>query len=227
MHRIFQKKNIPLIIFVFIELVLWILILLGPTIGLNNVIPLQYSAVCVAFLATFVFIRKMGLIHLAFLFIAIADIFLTILGQNYIVPGLAFFICASLAFAVIIYLRSKKEVKRPQIIFRIVLTIVALVTFLLIPNTNAVLVLSAVYGINLLINLAFSFYLEKRNWLFSIGLICFVLCDIFVAFGSLREMNFISGSGFAFDLLTGYIVNTSWLFYVPCLTLLVLSEVHE
>ena len=77
MRKLFCKQNIPLIAFITIELLLWLFISFSFVFVSIDVRGFEYAAVCLAFVASFVIIRKVKIIHLAFFFIVLADLLIS------------------------------------------------------------------------------------------------------------------------------------------------------
>ena len=119
---------------------------------------------------------------------------------------------------------TKEKTKLPILIVRLVLTFVGALVVGIVSKGNATLILTAMYGVNLITNVISSFAKEKIDWLLSIGLICFVLCDISIGLntGILMGLFPSRGNGL-YNFIAAVNFNTGWLWYIPCLTLLSLS----
>lgn len=223
MLKLFKKENILPGIFVLIELTLWILILFVNT---HITRELEFVSVCLAALFAFLDLKHFNLIKLGFIFIILGDLFLTLLSPSKVIAGLCSFICVSLIFAVYIFVNQKDQFKMTHLAIRALFTFIAgLLVGLLVPDVNAVLILTAVYGVNLILNVVLSFSLKQKNVLFITGLICFLLCDIYVGISCAKDMGIFEYHGSHFiESILGYGFNLAWFFYIPCLTLLSLAS---
>jgi len=154
-----------------------------------------------------VILRPIGLI-----FVAIADIFLT-LNPGPIRIGLVFF-CISQSFF-FIWILWKSRWKLTRQIVTAVCVIAALFTAMLLlgfyEREGALFcVLVSIYAGEFITNIAFSF-IRRCGLLFSLGLIFYFICDIFVA------LTFVSDV----EIFTKLV----WVFYLPGLAMIGMSSV--
>ena len=164
----------------------------------------------------------------ALLFTAIADFFLVASQPDREVLGVLFFIPAQLFWFLCVYISEENGKRRKIHLFvRIVFNVLSLFVPLLVLGEGAdfLSVISVVYFANILLNAIFSLALVKRFPLLSLGLVLFLLCDIFVGLGSIDNYLKIEVGSFVFRLThTG--LNMPWIFYAPSQILLTLSMIE-
>ena len=90
-------------------------------------------------------------------------------------------------------------------------------------GADALSIVSIVYVLNLLDNIIFAFLVKsKTSILLPLGLVLFILCDLFVGFGMLETYLPLAPDSFFYHLAHPSF-NVAWAFYVPAQTLLALS----
>lgn len=87
---------------------------------------------------------------------------------------------------------------------------------------DALAYISLFYFANLLVNAVFAWTVGDRPPLLAIGLLLFVLCDIFVGFSMLSEYLPLPDTPLV-AFLASPPINMAWVFYLPCQVLLSLS----
>ena len=132
-----------------------------------------------------------------------------------------FFIITQLVYFFLIF---KNEEKRKAIIHlsSIGLLLIGSLTgviILLKDNLNMVIIESCIYGTLLITNAIFSFTNFKLFKTVSIGLLLFIMCDLGVAYGFLKDMDLIY-----IEFISNLPFNYVWLFYLPSQTLISLNE---
>ena len=170
------------IAFSIIEFILFLLIQL--TDGMLNR-ALSFSSVVLAFafaLITFIIEKGAFEIPLALLFTCFADFCLVILSPSPRVLAMVFFSCTQTVYA--LYLARREDGRRLALrhVYIRVLAVVALEIAMLAVLRDSADALSSItmyYFANLLMTFFISLK-RKESLLFSIGILCFILCDVFV-----------------------------------------------
>lgn len=196
----------------------------------NNKDIIKYIIVIFAFLFNFIFIKKNYIFlftQLALLFTLIADFFLVILDDYYLISVIIFSL-TQICYCIRIFLETKNlKIKKINLIIRICLVIISIVLPFLIlkPELDLLSVFTLFYFSNLIINSIFACINSKNYkyaYIFAIGLILFVLCDIVVGIYNLDLYFNIENNSFITYIINNNI-NYSWVFYVPSQTLLAIS----
>lgn len=227
MRNYLNLNNIVIAIFILLEILNCCFVFI-PEIRIFNIKTHQYISVVFAALFSLFQVRKLNFNHLAFLFIVIADLFLTLLRPQILELGLLFFILSQVCFAIMIYLDQKEKSKLPNLITRITLSVIGVLVVGIVSKWNLILILTTIYGVNVILNLVCSLMKQKINWLLSVGLILFILCDVSIGLNAGIDMGMFPEEGDAFyNFIAGISFNTGWLYYIPCLTLLSLHVIME
>ena len=193
-------------------------------------ITISYATVILACLSNLLFFEnkpRFWLMQVALICTVCADWFLLVAGWGYEI-GMCFFNVTQLAYDARTYLDSTPTVRRVQLGVRPLACAAAIVTVLLIlgERVDTLSVISVIYFVNLALNILFAFINVRRGILFPLGLVFFILCDIFVAFSNMGSYIHLSVGSFAYWLAhPGF--NASWLFYVPSQALLAVSLLPE
>lgn len=220
-----KKIFIPAAVFIAAEAAAWVSVQF--TDG-NIQTAICYSSVlcALAFSSYLLFINARGLSTVAgMLFTAFADFCLVVLSPSPRVIAMLFFSVAQLCYAVRLALsESDKKAVCYHIIARGSATLVLELAMLAVlgSSADALTVITMFYFANLAVSLFIAFFREK-NILFQIGLLCFILCDIFVGLGVLiSDYITVSETSFLYKIThTG--INIIWFFYIPSQTLISLS----
>ena len=214
-----MKNKLVTIVFILIELILFpFAVFVFP----NNRI-LQYMGVVIAFIYSIYSSFKKDdqlIITIALFNTLIADLFILVLNK-YIEVGMIFFIITQLVYFFLIF---KNEEKRKAIIHlsSIGLLLIGSLTSVIIllkDNLNMVIIESCIYGTLLITNAIFSFTNFKLFKTVSIGLLLFIMCDLGVAYGFLKDMGLIY-----IEFISNLPFNYVWLFYLPSQALISLNE---
>ena len=189
---------------------------------------IQYLSVILACLFCILFAEKTksyAFTQLALVFTVFADFFLVYLERPNKLFAMICFSVTQIAYFLRIYFEEEnKTLKKVHLILRVALSLIILIatSFVLGENTDALALVSMFYYVNLMLNIAFSFFNFKKSWIFTLGLICFILCDTFIGLASLGAYVDLSNNQFLLKLLNpGF--NVAWAFYVPSQTLLAIS----
>ena len=189
-----------------------------------------YISVILAFVFSFVCYltereRYSFLVNTALAFTLGADFCLVVLTPARETAGVVIFIGAQLAYFLYVLLREKSRALIPiHIAVRAALTLLAptAVYFILDGKPDALSVVSVIYYVQLVLNLAFSLF-DRDLRLFSAGLFLFSLCDLSIGLKNLSGYFAVSGGFFEFLKTTD--LNLAWIFYLPSQVLISLSLV--
>jgi len=152
----------------------------------------------------------------------IADFFLVILSSEQRLTGMIFFLFVQIFYAIKLHLDSKNKV---ILLVRLISSLaIALSAFVILKDkADALSVISAVYYVNLLVNIIESFICFKAEKLFAVGLVFFVLCDTVIglqaAAGSYLP---ISEESLIYKIIFMDFF-LSWFFYLPSQVLIAMS----
>ena len=161
----------------------------------------------------------------ALVFTVCADYFLVLNGAEKKLLAMIFFSLTQLFYAARIFLKTRNtRLNLPHLAVRISVSLIAvmLTVFVLGKDTDALSLVSVFYYAHLLTNVVFAFLVKGETPLFSVGLLLFSLCDLFVGFGMLDSYLPVADGSFV-DRLNKIPLNMAWVFYTPSQTLLGLS----
>ncbi len=217
-------QQIMLYVFIAIEAILFILIHFIKSVP--SYIP-SYIAIIICFLMSFVFFEKSKnwlLVAIALLFTLIADTYLVLLHASNQIAAMIAFNFTQLAYAFKIAIESKKLQNILSLSIRtFLILLIELIAFVFLKiKFDTLIFVTLIYFVNLVCNMAFSFTVKKINLLFSIGLILFICCDVFVGLPFLADVLTIEEGSFIYTLINSKI-NFIWVFYLPSQTLIVSS----
>ena len=221
-----KKLFILTLSFLFTELILFTLIF---TIKGRANDWISFSSILLVFVFSLCLTCKnknVILTEVALLTTSMADLFLIIIQPRQQLIAMIFFSITQICYFIrlLINSTSKKE-KIIHISIRFILTVIvfAVTAIVLKEKTDALSMVSMFYFTNLILNVIFAFVQIKKSILFPIGLLCFMICDIFIglqcAIGvyiDVPENNILYQIAFS-------PFNWAWLFYVPAQVLIVLS----
>ena len=140
-----------------------------------------------------------------------------------------FFSITQICYFIRIYLsQNDRKIRIIHLIVRILLVVIALIATIIVlkENTDLLSLISLFYYANLLVNVVFSFITNKKSLLFSIGLACFAMCDLFIGFSVLNDSYIELKEGTLLYFLANPGFNIAWIFYVPSQTLIALSNIN-
>ena len=222
-----KKKQFLLVIsFLVIEAVLYSLIL---SVGGDINKFVSFSAILVAFIFSLLFTSYSGVknfTRVALLFTVLADVCLVLMDPQNRLLAMIFFSITQLCYfyRLLFYSMSLKE-KRTHIKLRALLIMVVLSVTLLVLGDKADMLsfVSMFYYVNLVLNVIFSIVQYRVNIYFTVGLICFLICDTLIGLNVANGVYFtISENSFLMELIHNP-VNIPWAFYVPAQVLITLS----
>ena len=219
-----------LAVFVFIELVCFLLIQIGVN-GYTDYV--RFSSIVIAFLFALLFLDKNAdslLCVFALLFTVCADYCLVIMEPEPRMAAMVFFNTVQLCYFVRIFLNEKSKTKRTvHVCVRLALIVVAVFATVIVlgESADALSIVSIIYFSNLLINIIFAFCERRRFLLFAIGLLSFAFCDVFVGLGVLVNDYIGAQAGSILYSLTHTEMDIIWFFYVPSQTLIAISNYKD
>lgn len=188
---------------------------------------IKFFGICLCFLFSFI-IKKdkfdTWLVRMALLFTVISDWLLVIEGKYYI-AALITFTFTQIFYAIRIWFNEPKKNKNTEhIIIRIILIVffILIIRFLVGIELDLLLIITVIYFSNLLINLILSAINIRKNFIFPIGLLLFILCDIMVGLNNISDYIDINEASF-FNSLINNAAFIAWVFYFPSQAILALS----
>ena len=159
----------------------------------------------------------MIIVGIALLFTLLSDTFLLYLNSHYVLGVLSFIVVQLLYFFRMIYgLKFSNKRRNTSIIIRASLGALAIIVLLILNSLSFLYAITAIYFINIVMNFVdalistIHLHNDKRFIslvLFTVGLLLFIGCDIFVGISNLLS---IGGS-------------VIWIFYLPSQVLISLS----
>ena len=188
----------------------------------------SFGAVVLCFLFCFFFFdrsKEYIFTQTALLFTVGADYCLVYSRTPFRVTAMCFFLVVQTAYFARLYISDESAVRRKwQIITHAIgsVLMLAVTVFVLGEKTDVLSAISMLYYINLILNLVFAFTQWKKNPVFAIGLLLFILCDTVVGLGVLEEYFSIAEDSMLYRVIEpGF--NLAWAFYLPSQVLLTLS----
>lgn len=219
-----KKQYIPAAVFVFVQLVLYVLIFaVGGAL-------LRYLTVILSFVFALIFLSKNkdSLLTVTALFLTVgADFCLVMCEPREQLIGMIFFSLAQVAYAFRVdFMLVSKRARLVTLIIRIFAIVVVEGAAIYIAGDafDALAAISMFYFTNIVLNAVFSMMRVKNTPLFAIGMLCFVLCDIFVGMNTAVGVYFSVPEGSILYLMAHPPIDMAWLFYVPSQTLISLSS---
>lgn len=232
-----SEKNLILTVFVAVESLLYIVFnvisILQPYESVESIV-LKYLSIILCLICATVMLFKYYrnkdavLVVVALIFTAISDLFILVLDecfdQNGLFPlqyniGLFTFMIAHCIYLYRLYADRIKKIWITLVVRAVLIAILAGVVCGL-SGFNLLVFEACFYIVILGGNVVDGFIICKRsrkNLLFAIGLLCFLLCDIFVGLQNADMLGIDIRS--AYRIITNFI----WIFYVPAQVLFVLS----
>lgn len=223
-YKVLKKyeKNLTLT-FILVEMALFIF----SHFKLSLTTHIQYASIVLCFVFSLFFAKKSNLnmfISIAFFFTICAD-FILAFAPEYKILGMLFFCLVQIVYFVYILKQQNIKQKRINLLTRILaITVCEIILWIVFKDIfNVLAELVIFYFVNLLCNTIFALVNFKKNPLFSIGLILFVLCDIFVGFGEMSLFFDVSSNSF-FNFIYAIPFNIAWTFYIPSQVLIALGN---
>lgn len=241
-----KREYIITSVFIAAELAIWI-ILLGGFSGTHKYFAYGGVLLCLLFSSVLAsvppyekrlteapikFMERGRVLQLgAFIFTALADLFLILLEGRNKTLAMVFFLTAQIFYALrVLRFFESKRARRAVVYIRIALSLVgaAAVFAVLGAKTEALFVISVVYYVNLVFSLILSVICHSSTEakITAIGLLSFALCDISIGFDFLIDIFSLTEGNFIYDLMHSPIHFVD-LFYPPSQTLLAVSVLKE
>ena len=210
-------KEIKLLLFVLISLVLYVLFIFFPEYV--PVIQLKYAGILFCFFFSFLIEGKKRdtyMVRGALFFTVIADLFLLVL-TGYVLIGVSVFIIVQLLYGIRLGLNYRTVNIRLLIFF-----LFQLIGIFVFENYELFFFVVLFYIANLVANVLIAFGRYKFNEIFAVGLLLFLLCDIFVGLNNASDYIMIT-KGSIWDVLLNLPIDLMWFFYFPSQVLITLS----
>lgn len=225
--KTFIKHKYIDIIFIAIELVLYILILFADLNHWHRIISFMSIAFCFVYVALINKKNDMdyNIMRLAFVATLAADYFLTLHSQEQILGTFLFFL-SQLMFFFRIHLNYQKVKPRIILLYAIAFIFLLMITFLMIRRIDLLLLVSLLYFTFLLLNMIFSWITHKKYIWFTLGLTLYVFADLMVAMHMADPYITFSDQSIM-HYLTSTSINLIWLFYLPTQVLFAISTKYH
>lgn len=187
-----------------------------------------YSVIIAGVILSLIFTIKLKnklyyLIFLAQIFTLIADTFLVIVDDYYIVAMFSF--CFVQLFYYLYILLSTNQKDKYHKIFlyiRLISIILLSIISVIVVEFDLLVIVSLVYFSQLFFNTIESLFTFKQNPFLSIGLFLFMLCDICVGFYNLVDIFDIASTSIIYKIAYAK-VDLVWIFYHPSQVILSLT----
>lgn len=154
---------------------------------------------------------------------AVADFFLVVCSPMRQLPGMLAFLGTQSFYAVYLHRRSK-DIR--LLYLRLALTILGVIlTFAVLGNkTDPLAMVSVIYYANLITNLIMACLRFRKNRIFAIALILFLLCDTVIGLQAAAGTYLAIGKDSLLYRLIFVPFNLAWLFYLPSQVLIALCS---
>ena len=216
-----KQRSTPLLfIFLVLELILYYLIL---TAGGDLLRWSSYISIILCFIYAVCNLRKSNwLLVGGLLFTVCADTCLVYCQPMEQLWGMVFFLCAQTLYCR--YLHRSKANTLTLTIRMILIAIAEVICVIVLRNkTDALVVISICYYVNLIMNIVDAFLRRKAQSLLPVALVLFLMCDtvigLQVASGGYLPIS--EGTWLHSLLFCGF--NLSWFFYLPSQVFIALS----
>lgn len=187
---------------------------------------INYASIFLCFVFSLFFAKKNipNLLISIALFFTICGDFILAFTPEYKIVAMIFFCLVQTIYFLYVYKQTSTNQQKINLWLRIIIIFICeIVLFAIFKNIfNVLAMLVIFYFVNLLFNTVFSFVNFKKNPLFAIGLVLFVLCDIFVGFGEI-SLYFDVASNTFFNFIYSIPFNIAWTFYIPSQVLIAIS----
>ncbi len=216
-----NKKKITLLsVFLLTELVLYILVL---TTGGSFLAFCCYTSVVICFLYALTNFSRRNALVIAALFCTVgADFCLVVMSPQEKLYGMIFFLAVQLIYAV----KLNRETRSNKLLLaRVLLTLSAIIAVFIVlkEKVDALAVISIAYYANLAVNIIESFTQFKKNKLFAIGLVFFLLCDTVIGLQTAADAYLTIAENSLLYKIIFMDFFLSWFFYLPSQVLIALS----
>ena len=223
-----ESKVLKLALIISFALIESTLLSLIVFVKVKNVDYYCFLAVIIAFVYSLVFMfsTAKNIKILGISSTLLADLFLILLTDinDYQIYGVIFFVIAQAIYAYYLFNNDPNHYKL-SLLIRLIVNII-MVTILIVvlkSRVDFLSVISIIYFANLLTNIILCFFNFKSNYLFCIGLIMLVLCDLHVGLVNANGIYlFYNPDGIIFKIIYANF-NYTWFFYILSLSFISLS----
>lgn len=207
-----KAKAVYTYIFLVLELIAYYLIL---TAGGSVLIYSSFGAIVLCFLHVLVHLKTCDKLILGGLACTVAaDFCLVVCSPIQRLWGMVFFLIAQTLYALRVHLTDKRK---PFVWVRFLLIIGALTVTVLVlrGKTDALALVSLCYYANLIFNLIMAFIQFRKDKIFPIGLLLFLLCDTVIGLQVACGAYLPIAEGSLLYRIIFMPFNLSWFFYLP------------
>ena len=219
-----MKQRISTISFLTIQLILYYLIL---TASGDLLVAFCYSAIVMCFLYALIHFKRYDPLILAgLLFTLAADYFLVVCSPIRQLWGMLCFTVTQTLYAIRLHIGNRNK----WILYlRFCLIAVAEVATVIIlkDKLDALAVVSVCYYANLIVNIVTAFSTFRKNKLFAIGLVLFLLCDTVIGLQVAANAYLPIAEGSLLYRIIFMDFFLSWFFYLPSQVLIALSGLRK
>ena len=154
---------------------------------------------------------------------AVADFFLVVCSPMQQLPGLIAFLGTQTFYAILLH---RKNRSRKLLYLRLALTALGIILTLAVlgNKTDPLTMVSVVYYVNLIVNIIMAFLRFRKNRLFAIALVLFLLCDTVIGLQAAAGGYLSIGKDSLLYRLIFVPFNLAWLFYLPSQVLIALCS---
>ncbi len=221
--------KIGLGIFLVLELIAYILIF---TASSMVVAYAMWGSIILAFVYTLTLCKryKNEWIVLALFTTIFADYFLIVVNPRQQAIAMTFFLMTQINYAVWILMEEKDLRHRIShaIIHATISVLAVVITCIVLQDkVDYLSVISVVYFANLIINFILSCVHFRYNWIFSIGLLLFLCCDIVVGLNCAIGVYIDIASTSILYKIAFAPFNLAWVFYLPSQVLIACSSLQH
>ncbi|MBR2070275.1 MAG: hypothetical protein IJ981_02500 [Clostridia bacterium] len=220
--------NLTKILFLFTELILYLLFLSMDFLGRGDSYSVKYTCIitCLVFASTHFFASKDGKITtVALFFTLLADYFLLVKNDNYLL-GVSLFVIVQIFYRlrlILVFDKDNKANVKPYI------TAFCVFATVIIAFKDKLIVVVLTYFLFLLSNVIKAFCItyktkSKRALAFLVGLVLLALCDVCVGLSNLWQYVKITRQ---ISRIMAVSSRLSWVFYLPSQVLVSLSITED
>ena len=189
---------------------------------------LRYTAIVLACVFCILFAKTSFsylFTQLALVFTLRADYYLVYLDDIQQLPAMLCFSVVQIAYFLRLYREDRSKTRRLiHVILRASLSVAAIAVTLAVlgKNCDALALVSMFYYVNLILNAIFACMDFKKNPIFAIGLILFILCDTVIGLSLIDTYLPIPEGSVMYKIISpGF--DLAWAFYLPSQALLAIS----
>jgi uncharacterized membrane protein YhhN len=219
-----KKRSLIICLFLILELVAYYLIL---TAGGTLLVYSSFGAIVLCFVHALLHFKTCDKLILGGLACTVgADFCLVICSPIQQLWGMVFFLVAQSLYATRLHLTDKRQ---SLLWSRFILIVIALAVTILVlrDTTDALALVSLCYYANLIFNLIMAFLQFKKDKLFPIALVLFLLCDTVIGLQVACGGYLPIAQGSLLHRIIFMPFNLSWFFYLPSQVLISLRCVKN